>query len=79
MNRAGSTGDTSPRSCSSKESTPSPFHSPRSSVYVSSADGVTAGSLFGGSNSSGYHDEQLNEEEYFDSKRCSGILIRIFE
>ena len=85
VSRAGSTGDTSPRSCSSKESTPSPFHSPRNSLYVSSSSSCAVsptGGIFtanGGGGTpriSSVYDEdeaELNEEAYFESKRSSGM------
>jgi hypothetical protein len=82
--RAGSTGDTSPRSCSSKESTPSPFHSPRNSIYCPSTAGTN---ISGGTASftgvppriSSVYDEdeaELNEEAYFESRRSLGNYKR---
>ena len=88
VSRAGSTGDTSPRSCSSKESTPSPFHSPRNSLYVSSSSSCAVSPTGGIFNANGggetprissVFDEdeaELNEEAYFENKHSSGIYIQ---
>ncbi len=88
VSRAGSTGDTSPRSCSSKESTPSPFHSPRNSLYVSSSSSCAVSPTGGIFNANGgvtprissVFDEdeaELNEEAYFENKHTSGIYIHL--